>query len=66
MIVLESSCSIKRFDADVFSSGIAPMNFNVNSKLLQSAGAENKRYQALKSDFCPPKFAGEHFVIGEG
>jgi len=70
--VLESSFSIKQFDADVFpSSGTAPMNFapNVNSgNFFNQQARRSKRYQALEVySFTPPKFAGEHFMkIGGG
>lgn len=70
--VLESSFSIKQFDADVFpSSGTLPMNFapNVNSGNFFNQQARNsKRYQALEVySFSPPKFAGEHFMkVGGG
>src|SRR6185295_14835621 len=70
--VLESSFSIKQFDADVFpSSGTAPMNFapNVNSGNFFNQQARNsKRYQALEVySFNPPNFAGEHFMkVGGG
>jgi outer membrane receptor for ferrienterochelin and colicin len=70
--VLESSFSIKQFDADVFpSSGTAPMNFapNVNSgNFFNQQYRKSKRYQALEVySFSPPKFAGEHFMkVGGG
>ena len=65
--VLESSFSIKQYDADVFpSSGTAPMNFgaNVNSgNFFNQQARKSRRYQALEVySFSPPKFAGEHFV----
>lgn len=65
--VLESSFSIKQFDADVFpSSGIAPMNFapdqNSGSFFNQQA-RRSKRYQALETySFDGPNFAGSHFI----
>jgi hypothetical protein len=70
--VLESSFSIKQFDADVFpSSGTAPMNFapNVNSgNFFNQQARRSKRYQTLEVySFNPPNFAGEHFMkIGGG
>ena len=70
--VLESSFSIKQFDADVFpSSGTAPMNFapNVNSgNFFNQQARKSKRYQALEVySFSPPKFVGEHFMkVGGG
>ncbi len=70
--VLESSFSIKQFDADVFpSSGTAPMNFapNVNSgSFFNQQARKSKRYQALEVySFNPPNFAGEHFMkLGGG
>ncbi len=70
--MLESSFSIKQFDADVFpSSGIAPMNLapNVNSgNFFNQQARKSKRYQALEVySFSPPKFAGEHFMkVGGG
>jgi hypothetical protein len=65
--VLESSFSIKQFDADVFpSSGTAPMNFapNVNSgNFFNQQARKSKRYQVLEVySFNPPKFVGEHFM----
>jgi hypothetical protein len=70
--VLESSFSIKQFDADVFpSSGTAPMNFapNVNSgNFFNQQTRKSKRYQVLEVySFTPPKFVGEHFMrVGGG
>src|SRR5258707_10596925 len=70
--MLESSFSIKQFDADVFpSSGTAPMNLapNVNSgNFFNQQARKSKRYQALEVySFSPPKFAGEHFMkVGGG
>ena len=70
--VLESSFSIKQFDADVFpSSGTAPMNFapNVNSgNFFNQQARKSRRYQALEVfSFSPPKFVGEHFMkVGGG
>jgi outer membrane receptor for ferrienterochelin and colicin len=69
---LESSFSIKQFDADVFpSSGSAPMNFspNVNSgNFFNQQARRSKRYEALEVySFSPPNFAGEHFMkLGGG
>jgi len=65
--VLESSFSVKQFDADVFpSSGTEPMNFapNVNSgNFFNQQARQSKRYQALEVySFTPPKFAGEHLM----
>jgi hypothetical protein len=70
--VLESTFSIKQFDADVFpSSGNAPMNFapNENSgNFFNQQARQSKRYQALEVySFNPPDFAGTHFMkIGGG
>src|SRR5258705_1330194 len=70
--VLESSFSIKQFDADVFpSSGTAPMNFapDVNSgNFFNQQARKSKRYQALEVySFSPPRFVGEHFMkVGGG
>ena len=73
--VLESSFSIKQFDADVFASsastGEPAMNLSpdVNSGNyfnLQDRGS--RRYQALEVySFNPPNFAGTHFMkVGAG
>jgi Carboxypeptidase regulatory-like domain/TonB dependent receptor/TonB-dependent Receptor Plug Domain len=70
--VLESSFSIKQFDADIFpSSGIAPMNFapNVNSgNFFNQQYRKSRRLQALEVySFSPSKFVGEHFMkVGGG
>ncbi len=70
--VLESSFSIKQFDADVFpSSGSAPMNLapDVNSgNFFNRQARRSKRYQALEVySFSPPDFAGTHFMkLGGG
>ena len=70
--VLESSFSIKQFDADVFpSSGNAPMNLapNVNSgNFFNQQARRSKRYEALEVySFSPPNFAGAHFMkVGGG
>jgi Carboxypeptidase regulatory-like domain len=70
--VLESSFSIKQFDADVFpSSGSAPMNLSpdVNSgNYFNQQTRRSKRYQALEVySFSPPNFGGEHFMkVGGG
>jgi hypothetical protein len=70
--VLETSLSIKQFDADVFpSSGTAPMNLapDVNSgSFFNQQTRESKRYQALATySFTPPNFAGSHFMkLGGG
>ena len=70
--MLESSFSIKQFDADVFpSSGIAPMDFapdqNSGSFFNQQA-RRSKRYQALETySLDGLNFAGSHFIkIGGG
>jgi hypothetical protein len=65
--VLESSFSIKQFDADVFpSSGVGPMNFSpdVNSgNFFNQQSRKSKRYQALELySFTPPNFVGTHFM----
>ena len=70
--MLESSFSIKQFDADVFpSSGTAPMNFapNENSgNFFNQQARQSKRYQAMEVySFNPPNFAGTHFMkVGGG
>jgi hypothetical protein len=70
--VLESSFSIKQFDADVFpSSGNAAMDLapDVNSgNFFNSQARRSKRYEALEVySFSPPNFAGEHFMkVGAG
>ena len=70
--VLESSFSIKQFDADVFpSTAGAPMNLapDVNSgSFFNQQDRRSKRYQALEVySFSPPNFAGEHFMkVGGG
>ena len=70
--VLESSFSVKQFDADVFpSSGPAPMDLapDIDSgSFFNQQGRQSKRYQALETySFSPPKFAGEHFIkLGGG
>jgi hypothetical protein len=69
--VLESSFSVKQFDADVFpSSGTAPMDFapNANSgNFYNQQYRKSKRYQALEVySFTPPKFLGEHFMRAGG
>jgi hypothetical protein len=70
--VLESSFSIKQFDADVFpSSGTAPMDFapNLNSgNFFNQQARQSKQYEMLEVySFTPPKFAGEHFMkVGAG
>jgi Carboxypeptidase regulatory-like domain/TonB dependent receptor-like, beta-barrel len=70
--VLESSFSIKEFDADIFpSSGNAPMDFapDVNSgNFFNTQERRSKRYEALEVySFNPPNFAGPHFMkVGGG
>ena len=70
--VLESSFSVKEFDADVFpSSGTAPMNLapNVNSgNFFNTQARRSKRYQAQELySFNPPSFLGDHFMkLGGG
>jgi Carboxypeptidase regulatory-like domain len=70
--VLESSFSIKQFDADVFpSSGTAPMNLapDANSgSFFNQQNRRSMRYQAQELySFSPPNFAGEHFMkVGGG
>jgi hypothetical protein len=70
--VLESSFSIKQFDADVFpSTAGAPMNLapDVNSgSFFNQQDRSSKRYQALEVySFNPPNFAGAHFMkVGGG
>jgi hypothetical protein len=65
--VLESTVSIKQFDADVFpSSGTAPMNFapDVNSgNFFNQQNRKSKRYDMLEVySYSPPNFAGTHFI----
>lgn len=70
--LLETSFSIKQFDADVFpSSGTAPMNLapDVNSgSFFNQQSRESRRYEALGTySFSPPNFAGEHLMkLGGG
>jgi hypothetical protein len=70
--MLESTVSIKQFDADVFpSSGTSPMNLapDVNSgNFFNQQDRRSKRYQAQSIyTFSPPNFAGEHFMkVGGG
>ncbi len=70
--VLESSFSVKQFDADVFpSSGTEPMNLapDVNSgNFFNTQARRSKRYQAQELySFSGPRFAGEHFMkLGGG
>ena len=70
--VLESSFSIKQFDADVFpSSGTAPMDFapNMNSgNFFNQQARQSKQYEVREVySFTPPKFLGEHFMnVGAG
>jgi len=69
---LESTFSVKQFDADVFpSSGSAPMDLapNVNSgNYFNTQARRSKRYEALEVySFNPPNFAGSHFMkVGGG
>jgi len=70
--VLESSFSVKQFDADVFpSSGSGLMNLapDVNSgNFFNTQARRSKRYQAQELySFSAPHFAGEHFMkLGGG
>jgi outer membrane receptor for ferrienterochelin and colicin len=70
--VLESTISIKQFDADVFpSSGTAPMNFSPNENsgnFFNQQARKSKRYEALEVySFNGPSFAGTHFMkVGSG
>jgi hypothetical protein len=70
--VLESSFSLKQFDADVFpSSGTAPMDFapNMNSgNFFNQQARQSKQYEVREVySFTPPKFLGEHFMnVGAG
>lgn len=70
--MLESSLSIKQFDADIFpSSGSEPMNLapNVNSgNFFNRQERRSKRFQAMEVySFSPPGFAREHFMkLGGG
>src|SRR5262245_4203755 len=70
--VLESSFSVKQFDADVFpSSGTAPMNLAPDENtgnFFNQQDRRTKRYQALETfSFSPRNFAGSHFMkVGGG
>ena len=70
--VLESSFSLKQFDADVFpSSGGAPMNFapdGNSGNFFNQQARQSKRYQALETySFEGPSFAGTHLMkVGGG
>lgn len=70
--MLESSFSVKQFDADVFpSSGSAPMNLapNVNSgNFFNQQSRDSKRYQVSEVySFSPPDLAGSHLMkLGGG
>ena len=70
--VLESSFSLKQFDADVFpSSGSAPMNFapdGNSGNFFNQQARQSKRYQALETySFEGPNFAGTHLMkVGGG
>jgi hypothetical protein len=70
--LLESSFSIKQFDADVYpSSGTAPMNLapDANSgNFFNQQTRRSRRYQLLEIfSFNPPHFAGEHLIkVGGG
>ena len=70
--MLESTFSIKQFDADVFpSSGTSPMTLapDVNSgNFFNQQNRRSMRYQAQELySFSPPNFAGEHFMkVGGG
>lgn len=70
--VLESSVSIKQFDADVFpSSGTELMNLapGVNSgNFFNTQARQSKRYQARELySFSAPHFGGDHFMkLGGG
>jgi hypothetical protein len=70
--VLESSFSVKQFDADVFpSAGSEPLNLapDVNSgNFFNTQARQSKRYQAQELySFSAPHFAGEHFMkLGGG
>ena len=65
--LIESTFSIKEFDADVFpSSGTAPMNFGPNENsgnFFNQQARRSRRYDALEVySFSPPNFAGSHFM----
>jgi outer membrane receptor protein involved in Fe transport len=70
--VLESTFSVKQFDADVFpSSGTAPMNFapdGNSGNFFNQQARWSKRYQALETySLDGPNFAGKHFIkVGGG
>jgi hypothetical protein len=70
--VLDSSFSIKQFDADVFpGSGTAPMNLapDINSgNFFNRQARRSKRYDAVEVySFNPPDFGGTHSMkIGAG
>ena len=65
--VLESTFTVKEFDADVFpSSGNAPMDFSPNANsgnFFNQQSRRSKRYDALEVySFNPPNFGGSHFM----
>ena len=70
--LIETSFSIKQFDADVFpSSGTAPMDLspNINSgNFFNQQSRESRRYETSGTySFSPPNFAGTHFMkLGGG
>lgn len=70
--ILETSLSIKQFNADIFpSSGSEPLNLapNVNSgNFFNRQERRSKRFQAMEVySFSPPGFAGAHFMkLGGG
>jgi hypothetical protein len=70
--MLESSFSVKQFDADVFpSSGNSPMNLapNVNSgNFFNQQARQSKRFQAGEIySFSPADFSGSHLMkLGGG
>jgi len=70
--VLESSFSVKQFDADIFpSAGGAPMNLTPDGNtgnFFNRQARQSKRYQATEVySFSPPDFAGAHFMkLGGG
>jgi hypothetical protein len=65
--VLESSFSVKQFDADVFpSSGHGTMNFSPDANsgnFFNRQDRRTKRFEGLELySFTPPNFFGSHFM----
>lgn len=65
--LLETSFSVKQFDADVFpNSGVGTMNFGTDvnfGSFFNIQTRQSRRYQALATySVEPPDFAGKHFI----